>query len=171
LPLSSNGGRSPWSTIIGNDMTKGAGRAIIHRLKWESSTGDLDDLSAMKLREHISWKAPDRNVQPFVIREYRSGGKHWGQGNAASTPADIDHGIDTHSALGPFSPEAFKLGDGVELVFVTGQVYEMHDGRRWQPIPRSRYRTTRTVSRKGGRLGLQITKAGAGVSVSNSTTG
>src|SRR5256885_12541152 len=66
-------------------LAGGPGGAINHVLVWASDSGDLDDLSHLKVREHVSWGSADLVVAPYVIGEYKSGGTHFGQGNAAFT--------------------------------------------------------------------------------------
>ncbi|MGE0710773.1 MAG: hypothetical protein AB7N76_27745 [Planctomycetota bacterium] len=143
-------------------LTRGASGAIVHALQWESDTGDLTDLAHLRVREHVSWNAPNPNTRPFVIPEYQRGGDHMGVGNAAYTPGHIGRGDDTHSALGPFTPQIFQLQPNATLEYVMNQVYEQStdDGATWTAIPNSRYTITRKVTHTGQRIRLEIIKAG-----------
>lgn len=152
-------------------LTAGAAGAIVHVLKWKSSTGDLNDLAHIKVREHVSWDAPNMTTRPYLDPAYQVAGRHYGVGNAAFTPGSTGQGDDTHAALGPFTPQILKLPEGTELEFEMDQVYEFTvDGFRWEAIPRSNYRILRTVTKDGERVRLTIRKSGGqGESLENST--
>ncbi len=153
-------------------LTKGSAGAIVHVLTWESDSGDLDDLSHALVREYVSWKAPAKEVQPFVDKDYAKSGKHYGVGNAATTPGNTGQGDDTHAALGPFTPNVLEFDGPGTLVFEMDQVYQvsMDGGKSWDDIPGSEYTLTREVARKGDKTELTITKSGKGGELTNSTT-
>jgi len=154
-------------------LAAGPSGAINHVLVWDSDSGDLDDLSHLKVREHVSWGSADPAVAPFVISEYKSGGNHYGQGNAAFTPGNVGQGDDTHATLGPFSPEVLKFkGPGV-LKYEMDQVYELSEdgGSSWKAIPKSTFKIVRVASFEGGKTKLSIAKGGGnGEKIANSTT-
>ncbi|MGE0386829.1 MAG: hypothetical protein AB7Q97_19055 [Gammaproteobacteria bacterium] len=154
-------------------LGKGAAGAINHVLTWESDSGDLDDIDHIRVREHVSWGAPDREVAPYVIGEYAKGGHHYGQGNAAFTPGNVGQGDDTHAALGPFSPKVLEFKGPGALRYEMEQVYEMSDdgGKTWSAIPKSKYKILRVVTFEDNKIKLSIAKGGgAGEKVANSTS-
>jgi hypothetical protein len=154
-------------------LAAGSAGAINHVLVWDSDSGDMDDLSHLKVREHVSWGSADPAVAPYVISEYKGGGNHYGQGNAAFTPGNVGQGDDTHAALGPFSPEVLKFKGPGALKYEMDQVYELSEdgGSSWKAIPKSTFKIVRVASFEGGKTKLSIAKGGGnGEKIANSTT-
>ncbi|MEM7058926.1 MAG: hypothetical protein AAF557_15165 [Pseudomonadota bacterium] len=149
-------------------MSKGGGGGIVHILTWESSTGDLDDLADWKVREAVSWKGAKSDVKQYVISEYKSGGKHNGMGNSASTPGNVGTSKDEHSAFGPFSPEVLKYEGKDDLVYEMTQVYEAGVGNAFKAIAGSDCKITRTAKKDGSKVTIEIKKKGLGQTVTNS---
>ena len=102
--------------------------------------------------------------------EYRSGGKHYGMGNSASTPGNKGTSKDEHSVFGPFSPEVFKYEGDDDLVYEIEQVYEAGVGKAYKPISGSECTITRTAAKVKDKVKLEIKKKGLGQTVTNSTT-
>ncbi|EMZ7034345.1 hypothetical protein ABE276_002378 [Salmonella enterica] len=141
-------------------LTKGGAGAINHSLIWQSDTGSLGDLEHIRVREKVCWQNPARSIQPYVIKEYRQAGTHYGMGNAVFTAGHIGQGNDTHAALGPFSPEVLHFVGPGELEFVITQTYQQSNdhGISWTDIPNGTYRIQRIARRVGTKLRLTIHK-------------
>ncbi|MBW8896861.1 MAG: hypothetical protein JF619_01795 [Massilia sp.] len=148
-------------------ILRGMGGTIVHRLVWESDTGDLADLAHIRVREHVSWPTPTAPVipnvhidTPDVHTNYRIAGFHTGVGNAAFTPGPVGNGNDTHGAYGPFSPACMNYTGAAPLVVTFTQVYQSSadGGTTWIDIPNSRYTIRRELRRVGNRTQVTITK-------------
>lgn len=141
-------------------ITAGPMGAIVHVLKWESDTGNMADLANARVREHVSWPAPNGQSRNYLINEYQAPGRHFGVGNAAFTPGNLGRGDDTHAALGPFTPGIFAFAGPGSLDYHMDQVYEASydNGLTWNAIPGSSYTIDRQVTKMGPKVRLTITK-------------
>ncbi|WP_086956032.1 hypothetical protein [Xenorhabdus innexi] len=139
---------------------KGAYGAINHILSWQSSTGILDDLAHILVREEVRWQMPEREVQKYVDIGYRSQGGHNGIGSATST-GSLGRGCDFHDALGPFNTTNMLnfIGSGA-LSFVMTQIYQQSNdnGLSWSDIPNSGYWIRRLLSYEGNQRRITIYK-------------
>jgi hypothetical protein len=163
-------------------LARGPQGAIVHRLVWESDTGDLGDLAHVLVREHVSWPTPAAPVipnvhidEPDVHTNYRVAGFHTGVGNAATTPGTAGNGNDTHGAYGPFSPACMNYTGAAPLVVTFQQVYQSSadGGVTWIDIPNSRYTIRRELRRVANRIQVTITKTNVALlrdTVTNSVT-
>lgn len=148
-------------------LARGPGGTIVHRLFWDSDTGDLGDLAHIRVREHVSWPTPVPPIipnvhieQPDVHTNYRIAGSHAGIGNAASTPGTAGNGNDTHGAYGPFTPACMNYTGAAPLIVTFTQVYQAsaNGGVTWVDIPNSQYTIRRELRRVGNRTQVTITK-------------
>ncbi len=124
-------------------MTTGAA-TLHHKVVWESSTGNLEDLSHIKTRERVVWdSAPIEFGAPV---EYQRSAFHNGLG---TNGANSGFASDDHSIV----PPEFKYQlatDGESKVWKMKQQYEMQiDGGDWVPIPDAVFEITRWFERKG----------------------
>ena len=135
-------------------MTTGAA-TLHHKVVWESSTGNLEDLSHIKTRERVAWDAAPIEFGAPV--EYQRSAFHNGLGTAT---ANTGLNTDEHSI---FPPE-FKYqlaADGESKVWKMKQQYEMQiDGGDWLPIPDAAFEITRWFERKGKDLIAYTAKRG-----------
>jgi hypothetical protein len=163
-------------------LARGPQGAIVHRLVWESDTGDLADLAHIRVRERVSWPTPIAPViptvhidTPDVHTNYRIAGFHTGIGNAASTPGTMGRGDDMHGAYGPFSPACLNYTGAAPLVVTFNQVYQFSDdgGAHWADIPNSSYTIRRELRRVGNRIQVTMTKTNVALprdSITNTLT-
>ncbi|MDX7987818.1 hypothetical protein FE392_10820 [Xenorhabdus sp. 12] len=138
---------------------KGAKGSIIHMLNWQSSTGILDDLMHIRLREDVCWQTHANGIQHYVTKAYREASTH--NGLVDYTPGSLGIGCDEHDALGPFNTTEARAFTGPgELEFVVTQTYQQsaNNGVSWANIPDSTYRIRRILRREGNQLRITIHK-------------
>ena len=148
-------------------LARGPNGNIVHRLVWDSDTGNLGDLAHIRVREHVSWPTPTAPVIPNVhivapdqFNNYRIAGFHTGVGNAVFTPGTAGNGNDTHGAYGPFSNTALDYTGAAPLVVTFNQVYQSSadGGMTWIDIPNSRYTVRRELRRVRNQIQVTMTK-------------
>src|SRR5258708_28683618 len=61
-------------------FTQGGAGAIVHVVAWQSDSGNLEDLSRIRVRDRVSWHAPALSVLPFLTGKYRGSGMQYGTG-------------------------------------------------------------------------------------------
>ncbi len=139
-----------------------AGSALNHQFTWQSSTGDLKDLSHVKTRELVEWDAPPPEFGGTGA--YAGAGKHNG---LAETLGSAGQGADNHDiipAQGFPAPgkKSFLLdGDGTSQTWTLRQAYQMSvDGGEWVNIPGTNYVLTRWFERSGNDLIGYMSKRG-----------
>lgn len=150
-------------------ITPGASGNIIHELEWDSSTGDLEDLHHIQVREHVSWPDPPNPalhyiIDPEPLENYHRRGEHFGVGNAATSPGTGGEARDEHGAIGLFKPGITRITAANTFAVTFQQVYEMRVGAaNWAPIPGSQYTVRRAVTvEAGNRVRITLTKTNVG---------
>lgn len=144
-------------------LTKGEGGYINHELRWDSDTGDLNDLTHVRVREHVWWEDPDPAVLQYLDQNdetYKRAGEHFGVGNSAFTRGEAGNSTDTHHPTGPFGPNLVNFAGPGEIEHKIDQEYQYSEdrGQKWYPIPNSRYTIRRKISCTGRNIKVIITK-------------
>ena len=122
---------------------------LMHTFNWESSTGNLNDLSHIRTREFVKWDAPPPEFGGKGA--YEAAGEHNG---LATTPGIAGQGADNHDIVPaqgfPGKKAIYLENDGVSKPWNLKQEYQMSiDGGEYTAIPGTNYVLTRWFERKG----------------------
>jgi hypothetical protein len=139
------------------EMSDGGANNLHHVVAWDSSTGDLADLSEVYTREHVSWDAAPPEFHPAA--EYGGPGDHHGLGENLATGGTT---IDDHSII-PTGFNPWLDAPGESSVWMMYQEYEVKTADAdWAPIPGATYEITRWFERQGEALVMYCAKRGTG---------
>jgi hypothetical protein len=144
------------TTLMQSEM---ADTILRHQFKWESDTGTLADLTAVAIRENVTWgQWPDALINCIgdAHAAYTHPGHHAG---LAVNQGNVGTGQDDHSLLGPFNQTVLNY-TGAALSALMDQVYEYsYDRVKWFPIAGSGYTIVREVApQPANRIKLSLTK-------------
>lgn len=125
--------------------------ALKHILKWESSTGNLSDLSHIRTREFVEWDAPPPEFGG--TGPYSRPGHHAGLGFAEASSGT---GVDQHDIIPSKGDIKYTLPPNRKSArWTMRQKYQCSvNGGEWIDIPGSRYEITRWFKCKKGFLGF-----------------
>lgn len=131
---------------------------IEHRFVFVSDTGDLGDLQHIKTRENVSWDVPPAEIIPHMNPDpmavgYKVSGNHYGQ---VLGDAWFPQHTDTHGSRSAFKNCHNYSGPPLTLKF--NQTYEFRVDGVWHTVPNSQFTLERTLSSRGGRGLITMTK-------------